>query len=180
MAPEVVVIATGGVGVTPVLPGIALPRVADVRDWLERRPTVPTGETVTIWGADRVGLAAADAIATGGAAVLLVGAQAEIAPEAGRREKILAVPRLQANPRVQILLGATVEVIDEHRILVGRAGHREWLQVTGPVLVSQGIAPDGPGLRVGDRPTYVIGEAGFGASADDAIREGATAGRAIR
>ena len=127
-----------------------------------------------------MGLAAADAIATGGAAVLLIGAQSEIAPEAGRREKILAVPRLQANPRVRIVLGATVEAIEEGRVLVGRSGRREWLDVTGPVLVSQGTVPAGPALHTGGRPTYVVGEAGFGASADDAIREGAAAARGIR
>jgi pyruvate/2-oxoglutarate dehydrogenase complex dihydrolipoamide dehydrogenase (E3) component len=65
------VIATGSVGATPDIPGIDLPRVADLREWLaqwlDRSPAVPDEETVTVWGADRVGVAAADVLAARGA-----------------------------------------------------------------------------------------------------------------
>ena len=179
VAPDAVVVATGGVGAPPSMPGGDLPRVADLREWLARMPHVAPDETVTIWGADRVGLAAADAIASAGATVLFLGAQRQIAPEAGRREKILAIPRLEANPDVRIELGVTLEAVEPDRLLVGRDGGREWLDVRGPVLVSQGTVPvdPRPGTR---RTTHVVGEAGSATSADQAIREGAAAGRAIR
>jgi 2,4-dienoyl-CoA reductase (NADPH2) len=61
--PDAVVVASGGVGIAPAVPGIDAPRVADLRTWLDLRPPVPDGQTVTIWGADRVGVAAADVIA---------------------------------------------------------------------------------------------------------------------
>jgi 2,4-dienoyl-CoA reductase-like NADH-dependent reductase (Old Yellow Enzyme family) len=184
LAPDAVVVASGGVGVAPPVPGIDSPRVADLRTWLDLRPPVPDDRTVTIWGADRVGVAAADVIAadliaTGGASLLLIGAQSDLAPEAGRREKILAVPRLRANPRVRIQLATTLEAIEPDRLLVGHAGTRDWIAVSGPVLVSQGTVPVPVDLGSGSWQTYVVGEAGFGVSADDAIREGAAAGRRI-
>jgi 2,4-dienoyl-CoA reductase-like NADH-dependent reductase (Old Yellow Enzyme family) len=179
LAPDAVVVATGGVGAAPPIPGIDSPRVADLRDWLAGPPAVPGEQTVTVWGADRVGVAAADFIAAGGARLLLIGAQPELAPEAGTREKILAVPRLQSNPRARIELETTLEAIEPERLLVGHAGAREWIEVSGPVLVSQGTVPTPIALGSGDWSTFVVGEAGFGGSADDAIRQGATAGQAI-
>jgi 2,4-dienoyl-CoA reductase-like NADH-dependent reductase (Old Yellow Enzyme family) len=177
--PDAVVVASGGVGIAPAVPGIDAPRVADLRTWLDLRPPVPDGQTVTIWGADRVGVAAADVIAADGAAVLLIGAQADLAPEAGRREKIMVLPRLRANPLVRVELGTTLEAIEADRILVGHGGTRSWIDVSGPVLVSQGTVPAPVDLGSGRWRTYVVGEAGFGGSAADAIRDGAVAGRQI-
>ena len=124
-------------------------------------------------------MAAADAVAAGGTGLLLIGAQPELAPEAGYREKILAVPRLRSNPKVRIELETTLEAIEPDRLLVGRAGAREWIEVSGAVLVSQGTAVVPVELGSGNWQTYVVGEAGFGASADDAIRQGAAAGVGI-
>jgi len=177
--PDAVVVATGGLGAAPPIPGIDSPRVADLRTWLASPPAVPDDRTVTVWGADRVGVAAADFIAAGGARLLLIGAQPELAPEAGTREKILAVPRLRSNPKVRVALETTLEAIEPERLLVGHAGAREWIEVSGPVLVSQGTVPTPIALGSGDWSTFVVGEAGFGGSADDAIRQGATAGQAI-
>jgi len=93
---------------------------------------------VTIWGADSVAMSVADTLADRGTAVLLVGPQEVIAPESGRRAKILAVPRLEANPRVRIRLGATIEEYDGTRV---RLGSGEWLDAPGPLLVSRSVAP---------------------------------------
>ncbi|MEU4425582.1 FAD-dependent oxidoreductase [Actinoplanes sp. NPDC024001] len=180
IAPEAVIVATGGIDALPAVPGIDLPRVAGVRAWLARNGSGHDGATVTVWGADRAGLAVADALADAGARVLLIGAQPEIAPEAGRREKILAVPRLTANPAVRILLGTTLERIEPHRLLVGRDGTREWIDVSGPLLVSQGTVPAPVLIGSGTWQRFTVGEAGFGASADAAIAQGAAAAQAIR
>ena len=179
LAPDVVVIASGGVGACPAIPGIDSSRVADLRRWLAGRAQARDDETVTIWGADRAGVAAADAIAAGGARLLLIGAQSELAPEAGNREKILVVPRLQANPLVQIRLETTLEAIEPERLLVGHAGSRDWIDVRGPLLVSQGTVPASVEVGTGDWQVFVVGEAGFGGSADAAIRDGFAAGRRI-
>jgi pyruvate/2-oxoglutarate dehydrogenase complex dihydrolipoamide dehydrogenase (E3) component len=179
LAPDAVVIASGGVGAAPSIPGIDSPRVADLRAWLADPADVPDDQTVTLWGADRAGVAAADAIAAGGARLLLIGAQSELAPEAGNREKLLVVRRLHTNPKVQIRLETTLEAIEPERVLVGHAGSRHWIDVIGPVLVSQGTIPTPVELRTGDWQTFVVGEAGFGGSADAAIRGGYEAGRRI-
>jgi hypothetical protein len=46
-------------------------------------------------------------------------------------------------------------------------------------MVSQGTVPHPVDIGRGDWRTFVVGEAGFGESADDAIRQGAAAGLAI-
>jgi 2,4-dienoyl-CoA reductase-like NADH-dependent reductase (Old Yellow Enzyme family)/thioredoxin reductase len=149
---DAVVIATGGFRPAAGFPGAESPNVRDVREWLAAHPGVLDGqdipESVTIWGADSVAMTVADTLADRGTAVLLVGPQQVIAPESGRRAKILAVPRLQTNPRVRIRLGATVEEYDGARVRIrsaggpeGPDGPGEWLDAPGELLVSRSVAP---------------------------------------
>lgn len=63
---------------------------------------------VTIVGADAVAMSLADTLATRGVAVRVVGEQTELAPESGRRAKILAIPRLLAAPQVDLRLGTRI------------------------------------------------------------------------
>jgi hypothetical protein len=153
---DAVVLATGGYRPAAGFPGEESPNVLDVREWLAAHPEVLDGGTstgeapgaVTIWGADSVAMSVADTLADRGTAVLLVGPQQVIAPESGRRAKILAVPRLQANPRVRIRLGATIEEYDGARVRVSSPGgpeglnaSGEWLDAPGELLVSRSVAP---------------------------------------
>ncbi|MEV7135172.1 FAD-dependent oxidoreductase [Arthrobacter sp. NPDC093128] len=148
---DAVVLATGGLRPAAGFPGDESPNVLDVRDWLAAHAGVLDGKyipgAVTIWGADSVAMTVADTLADRGTAVLLVGPQEVMAPEAGRRAKILAVPRLQANPRVRIRLGATIEEYDGARVRVSSAGGPdgrdggEWLDAPGELLVSRSVAP---------------------------------------
>ncbi|GAA3677501.1 FAD-dependent oxidoreductase [Arthrobacter ginkgonis] len=149
-AADAVVLATGGSRPAAGFPGEESPNVLDVRDWLAAHPEVLDGrggaapEAVTIWGADSVAMSVADTLADRGTAVLLVGAQDAIAPESGRRAKILAVPRLQANPRVRIRLGAAIEEYDGARVRIGGPNlppGGEWLAAPGPLLVSRSVVP---------------------------------------
>jgi thioredoxin reductase len=139
---DAVVLATGGLRPDAGFPGADSPNVPDVREWLAARPGVLDGtdipDAVTIWGADSVAMSVADTLADRGTAVLLVGPQEVIAPESGRRAKILAVPRLEGNPRVRIRLGATIEKYDGTRV---RLDSGEWLDAPGPLLVSRSVAP---------------------------------------
>jgi 2,4-dienoyl-CoA reductase-like NADH-dependent reductase (Old Yellow Enzyme family)/thioredoxin reductase len=136
---DAIVLATGGAGRLPDVPGTGLPHVVDVRDWLARDEDVP--RSCVVWGADREGVAVADQLATGGAEVLLVGAQPSLAPSVGRRAKILMVPRLTGNPKVRLHLESTISAIEPGRVLLRSGGHEEWRPVCGPVLVSHGVAP---------------------------------------
>lgn len=148
------VIATGG---TQPEPGFrasgsgAEDGVVDVRAWLAEHLAFLTGSepgprNVTIWGADSVAMSVADTLAARGTHVLLVGPEPVLAPESGRRAKILAVPRLETNRNVRILLDSRiVEVVRPGRTdcrvrVVGPEGER-WLDAPGPVLVSRGVVP---------------------------------------
>ncbi len=176
LAPDVVVVATGGTGLVPAVAGIDLPRVTDVRDWLARRPALGRDEVVTVWGADRAGLATADAVLAAGHPLVLLTAQAELAPEAGPREKGPAVRRVLSNPAATVRLRTTVEEVEPDRVLVGHAGEQTWLAGAGPFLVSQGIVPNVPDLGTGPWETHLIREVDSAASA---ISQAATTAASI-
>lgn len=137
---DAVVVATGGTGYLPPVPGSDHARVVDVRDWLRRRGR-PPGPRITVWGADRVGVAVADDLAAEGYDVLLVGSQPELAPDAGAREKLPAVERLRTAPGVAIHLRTTVEAIGEQDLTCGRDGALFTVQNPGIVLASHGVLP---------------------------------------
>ncbi|MGF6834079.1 2,4-dienoyl-CoA reductase-like NADH-dependent reductase (Old Yellow Enzyme family)/thioredoxin reductase/sugar phosphate isomerase/epimerase [Paenarthrobacter sp. TE4293] len=149
---DAVVIATGGRRPGAGFVGGDSPRVSDIRDWLTAHPEILDGsagvfpEAVTIWGADSVAMSVADTLATLGTSVLVVGPQEALAPESGRRAKILAVPRLEANPKVRIFLSSTIEEFDGSRVRISRAGVQdEWIEAPGELLVSRSVLPlDGP------------------------------------
>ncbi|MEV0387911.1 FAD-dependent oxidoreductase [Nonomuraea sp. NPDC050643] len=136
---DAIVLATGGTGRLPDVPGIALPHVFDVRRWLALDEDVP--DTCVIWGADREGVAVADHLAAAGAEVLLIGSQPGLAPDVGRRAKILMVPRLTGNPKVRILLAAAISSVEPDRLLVRSGDREEWIPVSGPLLLSHGVVP---------------------------------------
>ncbi|WP_157441943.1 NADH:flavin oxidoreductase [Actinoplanes awajinensis] len=151
LAPDIVVAAAGATGVRPPIPGADHPRVRDLDDWL-RHPS--TGERVIVWGADRAGLAVADAAATAGYRTTVISAGAELAPEAGPREKALMVRRLTGDPHVEIRLGTTLEAVEEHRLLLGHGGGRQWTEMPGTVVVCQGGTPRH--LDIGTGPWQVV------------------------
>lgn len=152
-AADAVVLATGGLRPAAGFTGGDSANVLDVRDWLAAHPEVfdagardgvNVPDAVTIWGADSVAMSVADTLAGRGAAVLLIGPQTALAPESGRRAKILAVPRLEGNPRVRIRLNATIEEYDGGRVRIsgpGVASGGEWADAPGPLLVSRSVIP---------------------------------------
>ncbi|MCF3138175.1 FAD-dependent oxidoreductase [Paenarthrobacter sp. AR 02] len=156
---DAVVLATGGLRPTPGFIGADLPQVSDVRDWLSAHPDILDGdasaavpEAVTIWGADSVAMTVADTLASLGTAVLIVGPQAALAPESGRRAKILAVPRLEANPQVRIFLSSTIEEYDGSRVRISRAGvEDQWVEAPGDLLVSRSVLPLDGSLTLEER-----------------------------
>ncbi|WP_347108433.1 FAD-dependent oxidoreductase [Paenarthrobacter sp. S56] len=150
---DAVIIATGGRRPAPGFIDAGSPRVSDVREWLAAHPEIRDGgpttsvpAALTIWGADSVAMTVADTLAALGTSVLIVGPEESLAPESGRRAKILAVPRLEANPRVRIFLSSTIEEFDGNRVRISRAGlEDEWLEAPGELLVSRSVLPlDGP------------------------------------
>lgn len=168
---DAVVLATGGRGHVPDVPGADLPHVIDLLDWLRLDAGVP--ERCTIWGADREAMAVADHLAGQGGEVLIVGAQPSLAPDVGPRAKGLIVARLTENPKVRILLDSRVRRIERDRILVSDPSGRAWVAASGPVLVSQGVEP-AEHLAAGPEVHLVGDAAGNGGSMWAALHDAAS------
>lgn len=138
---DAVVVATGSTGYVPPVPGSDHARVVEVREWLLRGDMHSNSELITVWGADRAGVVVADDLADRGYDVLIVGSQHELAPDAGAREKLPAVERLLASPRVTIHLGTSVESIDDDHLICGRGGALFTLRNPGLLIASHGALP---------------------------------------
>jgi len=157
--------------------------VRDVREFIASGDPVPPA--CTVFGADREGVAVADDLAYRGAEVLIVGPQPSLAPDVGRRAKMVVVPRLEASPKVRIVLESSVTKIDEGRVLVRQPGSEQWVQAPGPLLVSQGVEPVtslvGAAKALGPRlGVHVVGDAGGnGGSVHEGIRAAADAAQRI-
>lgn len=135
---DILIDARGGDGVSDA-PGDTFARALDIRAWLDAHGD-ETPPECTIWGADTVGMVVADTLASRGCRVLLLGSESEIAPDSGRRAKILVVPRLRADENVRVELGVRLVRIEADRVLVvDAAGTSRWLASSGPVLISRGI-----------------------------------------
>ncbi len=141
LEPAAVLIATGGRGVVPDVVGRELTRVHEIREWLRDGSPDLGDEPHVVWGADREGVAVADDLLARGKQVVVVGAQEQLAPDVGRRAKILTVPRLQGAGQVRILLESTIRSISANEVVVGTAGGTTTLAGSGPILVSQGLSP---------------------------------------
>lgn len=162
---DTIVLATGGIRPEQSFAGAGGPLVSDVRAWLQAHQgildgTEPAPAALTIWGTDSVAMSVADSLADRGTAVLLVGPQEVIAPEAGRRAKILAAPRLQANPAVRIRLDSRIaEFADGLLRIVGPHGE-EWLDAPGELLVSRSVLPLSPAISPEGREAALSQAAG--------------------
>jgi 2,4-dienoyl-CoA reductase-like NADH-dependent reductase (Old Yellow Enzyme family)/thioredoxin reductase len=165
---DAVVLATGGFGQVPEVPGYDCERVVEIREWMIAGQPDLGDDVHVIWGADREGVAVADELLQHGKRILIIGAQHDLAPDVGRRAKILVVPRLKGSRSVDILLEARVTAIEPTRVRVREleSGEEGWLDLKGPILVSQGVTPD-TGLhealrqqRLAGLWVLAIGEAG--------------------
>ncbi|HEX6338795.1 MAG TPA: FAD-dependent oxidoreductase [Jiangellaceae bacterium] len=181
---DAVVVATGSTGYVPPVPGSDHIRLVEVRDWL-RHGADPPDRHVTVWGADRVGVAVADDLAGRGYDVLLVGSQQELAPDAGAREKLPAVERLRASSRVTIHLGTSIETIGDDHLICGREGSLFTLHYPGIVIASHGalpapavIDPEEHGLTA-DRVKLAGDALGDAATIDHATASGRAAALAV-
>jgi 2,4-dienoyl-CoA reductase-like NADH-dependent reductase (Old Yellow Enzyme family)/thioredoxin reductase len=181
---DAVVVATGGASYLPPVPGSDHARVVEVRDWLRRREQ-PPGRRITVWGADRVGVAVADDLAGRGYDVLLVGSQQELAPDAGAREKLPAVERLRSSPCVAIHLHTSVEKIGEQDMTCGRDGALFTVENPGLVVASHGVLPapvaiDRAAHRLAADRVVVAGDAlGEAATIDHATASGRAAATVV-
>jgi 2,4-dienoyl-CoA reductase-like NADH-dependent reductase (Old Yellow Enzyme family)/thioredoxin reductase len=141
LRPHAVLIATGGRGIMPDIAGIQSSRVHEIRTWLRAGAPDLGDEQYVVWGADREGVAVADDLLARGKRILVIGDQKTLAPDVGRRAKILTVPRLSSDPLVQIQLQSRLVAVTDDGLTIRRHGHVTSLRAPGPVLVSQGVTP---------------------------------------
>ncbi|MCV2489209.1 FAD-dependent oxidoreductase [Geodermatophilus sp. YIM 151500] len=137
--PDAVVLATGGAGSAPDLPGAGTRPTRDVRDFLLAGDPAP--EAVTVYGGDREAAAVADDLLRRGSRVVLVCPQPQLAPDVGRRAGILLLPRLAAAARLTTHLGATVVRVEAARLLLRNGTGEHWVDAPGELLVSHGVSP---------------------------------------
>lgn len=174
-------VATGRRGHLPDVDGIGLPRVHEIREWLRTGAPDLGDEQHVVWGADREGVAVADDLLARGKRVLVIGAQDSLAPDVGRRAKILTVPRLNEDETAEIVLDTRIVGISADQLELWADGERRTIAGAGPVLVSQGLASasdPGEALMVaGFRgPVHLVGDAGgTGGDMDNAIKAGSDA-----
>lgn len=159
------VLATGGFPVQPALSVAesATARVHPIRSWL--RSDLPSladspPTHVTIWGADSVAMSVADTLADLGTEVLLIGGQTTIAPEAGRRAKILAVPRLESSSNVTIALDSRLTEVAVDSVSYVNHDGVHTVPATGPVVVSQSTTPVNPAVAPPGREAALSRTAG--------------------
>jgi 2,4-dienoyl-CoA reductase-like NADH-dependent reductase (Old Yellow Enzyme family) len=181
---DAIVLATGGRGPAMPLPGGRPTR--DVRDYLRADPPPPAA--ITIYGADREAAALADTLLRAGTAVTLIGPQPAIAPDVGRRGKIVLVPRLLAATGLTWQSASVIVRAEPGRALIrpiDAAAPRRWVDAPGELLISRGIEPRNgllPSLRA-LKPrlgVYAVGDAGGdGGSVHAAITTGTDAAVAI-
>lgn len=180
--PHAVLVATGGRGVVPDIAGIRSSRVHEVRAWLQAGAPDLGDEQHVVWGADREGVAVADDLLARGKRILIIGDQESLAPDVGRRAKILTVPRLLSDPNVEIRLQSPVLAVTDGGLTVRRRRQATTVLAPGPILVSQGLTPVtdlATALRdAGYRgPVHLVGDASDGGgSIGNAI---STAARAV-
>lgn len=137
--PDAIVLATGGDGFAPDLPGRGSRSVRDVRDFLAGGDPAPAA--VTIYGGDREAVAVADDLLVNGTEVVVVSPQEQLAQDVGRRAKIVLLPRLAQAERLTTHLASTVVRVEEHRLLVRDPSGEHWIDAPGELLLSHGITP---------------------------------------
>jgi 2,4-dienoyl-CoA reductase-like NADH-dependent reductase (Old Yellow Enzyme family)/thioredoxin reductase len=171
-----VVDATGGADYLPAVAGDGAHRLVGLRTWLAAGIPDRAG-SVTVWGADRCGVYLADHLHGLGWSVTVAGAQRELAPDAGARERLPAVERL-TDGGVDLHLGATVDAVDLDALVLTAAGTRRVIPSDGPVVVSLGAVPVGLGPTV-PVPVVPAGEAAGSGPLDAAVASGDAAARQL-
>ncbi len=187
MAPDALVVATGGIVATPPIPGADQPKVVSAWDVLTGR-VAPMRSNVLIIGGGSVACEVADSIAGGdenfmdaGNRVTIVEMLADLAHEETAGPRTLLMQRLREKG-VVALTSTTVKAITADGAIVVRDGREETLSGMDHIVLACGTRPvDGLSVplagKVGE--VHVIGDAKKPRRALEAIAEGSEVGRAL-
>jgi NADPH-dependent 2,4-dienoyl-CoA reductase/sulfur reductase-like enzyme len=180
-APDVVVIATGAGPLVPPIPGIDGPDVIDAQAILRGEAHVAPGEHVTVVGGSATGCETAELLLQLGARVTIV----EMLESVGRGIEAITRRHLVRALRaggVEILTGKAVVGVEPGRVHVQAVGGGPTEEIrTSLVALAVGWRPRGAELAsvLGDRTTWVVGDAERPADFVAAVDAGARAGCAV-
>ena len=187
MAPDAVVVATGGEACRPDLPGADRDEVVCAHDVLAGGLDAAAGSVLIIGGGmtgcDIAELLAnrGDDITIGRTAVTIVEMREDIAPDMFSEKRVLVMEALRRKG-VSIMTSATVKEILEDGVLIEKDGKQQEIRGMDLIILATGVrsvdtlskALDNAGLEV-----YTIGDAREPRQALEAICEGAETGRKI-
>lgn len=187
MKPDVLVVATGGTGVIPPIPGADRAKVIHAHDVLAGKLGIMRGKVVVI-GGGVVGCEVADVLADSAEnpmnacnAITIVEMVDDIAVDQVPSAKMLLTARLREKG-VRTITSATVKEITEDGVVIAIDGREETLSGMTHIVLSCGTKPVddlSSKLKGGVPEVYVIGDAKEARSALEAIAEGARIGRQI-
>jgi 2,4-dienoyl-CoA reductase-like NADH-dependent reductase (Old Yellow Enzyme family)/thioredoxin reductase len=170
--PDAVILATGGIPLTPPLPGVDNGKVIHAVDVIEGRTGV--GEKVLVIGGGLVGVETADLLGEHGHRVTIVEMLPQIAGEENAAVKHFLLERLK-NHGVTILTGVKVKRILEDGVICEQDGAERRLKGFDSVILALGATAHNPladQLKDKVPEVHVIGDAVKARSALEAIYEG--------
>lgn len=176
--PDVVIVATGAVPISPGIPGVDNKNVVTAHDVLSGKASI--GDKVVVVGGGMVGSETADYLVTHGKKVTIIEMLEKIAADVGPCRKYYLLQRLTQGG-VEILTSARVKAITEGGIIVDKNGEDRNIGTFDTVVLALGTKPvrELAEQLEGKVEVYTIGDAAEPRKAIDAIAEGARIGREI-
>lgn len=139
LTPDVVILATGSLPVSPKIEGLDQIRVIQASEVLEKR--MQTGRNVVIIGGGGVGLETADFLAAKGKQVKVIEQLPEIGRDLENSTKKVLTARL-AKKGVEILTDAIVEKAEAGKISVAWKGRKSEITLDEPLVIATGAEPN--------------------------------------
>lgn len=179
-APAIVLLATGGQPIRMPIEGADGPAVRDAYDLLmgdsTRLPLEIGEQPVLVYGGGETGCETAELLSEQGHEVVLVSRSPaeQLARSAEMIYRGVLMRRLLENPRIHIRDNASIERIDDGRVLLRHQDGSSSEVQASAVLIAQGRRPDESLLRSlleANLPVTVIGDARRGGRIGDAVHD---------
>lgn len=180
ISPDIVIVATGALPVTPGIPGIDGKNVHAAQDVLAD-PSCITGDRVAVVGGGTVGAETGELLRSLGKRVTVLEMRGAIAPDMGLFICLEFISRMRESG-IAFITGATVKEIGENAVAYRDGEGRERSVEADEVVIAAGYRPDrsllealdGIGIRV-----VPVGDANSPRRIRDAIHEGFHAARRL-
>lgn len=181
--PDAIVVATGSISFMPsYVPGVDKPLVAPHTDVLLGRR--PIGRKAVVIGGQEMGLSTAEYLSEQGSSCTIIEDSGALGADLGGVKQMVVLPRVTADPNIEVRLNTNLEQIGDDWVEVQRDGKRERIEGVDLVVfawrrdmvrgLAEEVSADGTVPEV-----YVIGDAEWPREMIDVIYEGAVTGRQI-